>query len=39
MRKDKPDGGNILFMDMHVDWRAFKEMTHRASAGNTQFWF
>ncbi len=25
----KPSGGNILFLDGHVDWRKFQEMEHR----------
>jgi prepilin-type N-terminal cleavage/methylation domain-containing protein/prepilin-type processing-associated H-X9-DG protein len=40
MGKDgKPEGGNILFMDGHVDWRTFKSMFKRAAAGDVQFWF
>jgi prepilin-type N-terminal cleavage/methylation domain-containing protein/prepilin-type processing-associated H-X9-DG protein len=39
MLKGKPEGGNILFMDGHVDWRPFKDMKLRAQSGNVQFWF
>jgi prepilin-type N-terminal cleavage/methylation domain-containing protein/prepilin-type processing-associated H-X9-DG protein len=28
-----PDGGNILFMDGHADWRPYKQMNKRAFAG------
>jgi prepilin-type N-terminal cleavage/methylation domain-containing protein/prepilin-type processing-associated H-X9-DG protein len=39
----KPDGGNILFMDGHVDWRPFAEMKIRAfsaqGTGNPSFWW
>jgi prepilin-type N-terminal cleavage/methylation domain-containing protein/prepilin-type processing-associated H-X9-DG protein len=35
----KPEGGNILFMDGHVDWRGFKDMYKRAIAGDVEFWF
>jgi prepilin-type N-terminal cleavage/methylation domain-containing protein/prepilin-type processing-associated H-X9-DG protein len=38
-----PDGGNILFMDGHVDWRPFGQMHLRAFAGqgtgNPYFWW
>ena len=40
MTKDnKPEGGFILFMDGHVDWRAFKDMSKRAISGSVEFWF
>jgi prepilin-type N-terminal cleavage/methylation domain-containing protein/prepilin-type processing-associated H-X9-DG protein len=40
MGKDrKPEGGNILFMDGHVEWRPFKDMFKRAAAGDVEFWF
>lgn len=29
-----PDGGNIMFMDGHVDWRPFKQMIKHAYAGD-----
>lgn len=38
-----PDGGNILFMDGHADWRPFKLMHKRAYSGrgngNPMFWW
>ena len=36
---NKPEGGNILYMDGHVDWRNKKEMVIRAKQGNIEFWF
>jgi prepilin-type N-terminal cleavage/methylation domain-containing protein len=36
---NKPEGGFILYMDGHVDWRDFKDMQKRAVAGSTEFWF
>jgi prepilin-type N-terminal cleavage/methylation domain-containing protein/prepilin-type processing-associated H-X9-DG protein len=38
-KDNKPEGGNILYMDGHVDWRPFKSMFKRAQAGDVQFWF
>ena len=35
----KPDGGNILFLDCHGEWRDFSEMQNRAASGNVYFWF
>ena len=35
----KPEGGNILFMDGHADWRGFDKMQVRAVLGATSFWF
>jgi hypothetical protein len=33
-------GGNILFMDMHVEWRKFESMKARYQVGGTPvFWF
>nr|MBP8912921.1 hypothetical protein [Phycisphaerae bacterium] len=35
-------GGNILFVDGHVQWRQFKEMEHRwfwQSFGNPCLWW
>ena len=29
LRKGKPEGGNILFLDGHQDWRNFTEMEMR----------
>lgn len=36
---NKPEGGNILYMDGHVDWRPKSDMVIRAKAGNVEFWF
>jgi prepilin-type processing-associated H-X9-DG protein len=35
----RPAGGNVLFMDGHVDWRPFSDMAVRAAHGSLQFWF
>ncbi len=32
MNGSKPDGGNILFLDGHVDWRPLGQMVKRATA-------
>ena len=34
-----PKGGNVLFMDGHVDWRPFSDMAIRATHGHVDFWF
>jgi prepilin-type processing-associated H-X9-DG protein len=34
MNGSKPDGGNILFMDGHVDWRPLAQMEKRAYSVN-----
>jgi prepilin-type N-terminal cleavage/methylation domain-containing protein/prepilin-type processing-associated H-X9-DG protein len=39
IRRGLPDGGNILFLDWHVQYRAFKEMKRRALYGNPQIGF
>ena len=39
MRKGNPTGGNILYLDMHVDWRVFTDMRRRALYGNPQIGF
>jgi prepilin-type processing-associated H-X9-DG protein len=31
IRHDKPEGGNILYVDGHLDWRPFTEMAVRVS--------
>jgi prepilin-type processing-associated H-X9-DG protein len=36
---NKPEGGNILMMDGHVEWRNFGDMVIRAKSGNIEFWF
>jgi prepilin-type N-terminal cleavage/methylation domain-containing protein len=33
-----PAGGNIAFKDSHVQWRNFKEMSQRATAGRGFWW-
>jgi prepilin-type N-terminal cleavage/methylation domain-containing protein/prepilin-type processing-associated H-X9-DG protein len=38
-KTNKPEGGNILMMDGHVEWRPFGDMVIRAKAGNIEFWF
>ena len=38
----RPTGGNILFVDGHVEWRKFDEMEHRwfwQAYGNPCFWW
>jgi prepilin-type N-terminal cleavage/methylation domain-containing protein/prepilin-type processing-associated H-X9-DG protein len=39
--KGKPSGGNILFLDWHVEWRQFPEMTMRYASkdGRTHWWY
>jgi prepilin-type N-terminal cleavage/methylation domain-containing protein/prepilin-type processing-associated H-X9-DG protein len=38
--RGRPEGGNILYMDGHVDWRPFGSMKMRADqGGGVQFWF
>jgi prepilin-type processing-associated H-X9-DG protein len=38
-----PDGGNVMFMDGHVDWRPFKQMIKHAfsgqGTGTPTFWW
>lgn len=34
-----PTGGNLLFLDGHVDWRKFEQMTVRTFGGNPAFWW
>ncbi len=31
LRRDRPEGGNILYVDGHLDWRPFTEMVVRVS--------
>ncbi|MHB8520450.1 MAG: hypothetical protein ACYDH9_06800 [Limisphaerales bacterium] len=33
----RPAGGNILFIDSHVEWRNFRNMTNRV--GDPTFWW
>ena len=39
--RDKPRGGNIVFMDGHVEWRLFNDMKIRATdpKSDVDFWF
>jgi prepilin-type N-terminal cleavage/methylation domain-containing protein/prepilin-type processing-associated H-X9-DG protein len=41
MHGSKPDGGNILFMDGHVDWRPLSQMHRRAydALSNSPVWW
>ena len=40
MNGSRPAGGNILFLDNHVEWRNFRHMLIRTSASlPTRFWF
>ena len=39
MRKGKPTGGNILYLDSHVDFRPFSDMRVRARYGSPQIAF
>ena len=37
---NKPEGGNHLFVDSHVEWRRFRDMQLRYTAGSRPgFWF
>jgi prepilin-type N-terminal cleavage/methylation domain-containing protein len=35
----RPDGGMILFQDIHVEWRAFKRMAVRVDWSNNRHWW
>ncbi len=35
----RPAGGNLLFLDGHVGWRKFKQMTRRTSGIGVDFWY
>jgi prepilin-type processing-associated H-X9-DG protein len=41
MAKKRPDGGNILFMDGHVEWRRFQNMKPWADwvSKSYYYWF
>ncbi|MCF7974137.1 MAG: type II secretion system GspH family protein [Phycisphaerae bacterium] len=39
MRGDKPDGGNIAFLDGHAAWRHFEAMYERYSIQGVVFWW
>jgi prepilin-type N-terminal cleavage/methylation domain-containing protein/prepilin-type processing-associated H-X9-DG protein len=38
MEGSRPAGGNIVFLDGHVDWRKFQKMSIRTS-GEPSFWY
>jgi len=38
-RRGQPLGGNILYLDSHVDFRNFSDMKKRVTIGNIEFWF
>jgi prepilin-type N-terminal cleavage/methylation domain-containing protein/prepilin-type processing-associated H-X9-DG protein len=35
----RPSGGNILFMDSHVEWRSFRNMTAWAEWTSKTYWY
>jgi prepilin-type N-terminal cleavage/methylation domain-containing protein len=35
----RPDGGMILFQDIHVEWRSFKRMAVRVDWSNNRHWW
>lgn len=37
-RGSKPDGGNVLFLDGHLQWRPFSEMRNRAGSDPLHWW-
>jgi prepilin-type N-terminal cleavage/methylation domain-containing protein/prepilin-type processing-associated H-X9-DG protein len=41
MNRDKPNGGNILFLDGHTSWRSFKQMKpwYNCNDRDVYFWF
>lgn len=39
LRGTTPEGGNVLFMDGHVDWRGFSEMQVRTAVWGVQQWY
>jgi prepilin-type processing-associated H-X9-DG protein len=39
IRKSKPLGGNMLFLDFHVGWRTFKDMRKRGTVDGVDFYF
>ena len=39
MKQEKPDGGNIAFLDGHANWRNFDEMYERYSIQGVNFWW
>jgi prepilin-type N-terminal cleavage/methylation domain-containing protein/prepilin-type processing-associated H-X9-DG protein len=39
LKKRKPEGGNILFLDGHTEWRPFNEMQMRYGSASPYFWW
>jgi prepilin-type N-terminal cleavage/methylation domain-containing protein/prepilin-type processing-associated H-X9-DG protein len=39
LRGNRPAGGNILFMDSHVEWRQFRNMTAWAEWTSKKYWY
>ncbi len=39
LKNNKPEGGNILFLDAHTQWRKFSDMQMRYSSGSTYHWW
>ncbi len=37
-RSDRPEGGNNLFVDGHLEWRKFQEMQDRFVVGPHHWW-
>ena len=36
---NQPAGGNLLFIDGHVDWRPFKQMKRRYYVPGSPYWY
>lgn len=39
MKGARPAGGNIVFLDGHVDWRKFDKMKVRTTGGVADYWY
>lgn len=39
LRDTRPQGGNVLFMDGHVDWRPFADMRVRTTVLGAEHWY
>jgi len=39
LRDGLPLGGNVLYLDSHVDWRPYSDMYRRCTSGNVLFYF
>ena len=39
LRDLRPQGGNVLFMDGHVDWRPFADMRARVTVLSAEHWY